>query len=170
MRYTFKEPLTIVNASQADAQRIGTALEKIAAKNGGHLTPSAIVEEASNPKHVIHPHITWDDSLAAKLYRLDQARAIVRCIHVEDDETEDGHVQAFISISEKDQTSYRSITEIKKSVDLQSKVLQQAEADLQAWQNRYRSLTDICKIVREAQNQLKKKRERKQSTESRAQD
>lgn len=84
-KYIFKpdEVLAIKAASKADPDKIGQELEAIAAKAGGHLTPIAIVDAARDRKSVLHKHFEWDDAAAAEAYRLDQARSLVRCIHVE---------------------------------------------------------------------------------------
>lgn len=159
MKYVFREDgiLTIKAADKADPQKIGEALEEIAGKNQGHITPEAIVESAKDRKGVLHRHFEWDDSVAAKKYRLDQARSIVQSIHVEAD-TESGYSRAFLSIREKDGTAYRTITEVLQSADLQSKVLAAAERDLLAFESRYRSLEDVCNLIRAAREQIAARR------------
>jgi hypothetical protein len=166
MKYIFKDtPITIKAADKADPQKIGEALAKITAEGGGALTPKAVVETARNPKNILHKHFEWDDSAAAEAYRLDQARTVIRCIHVEDDDARDGHAVAFISITDKSGTSYRTLDAVKNSADLQARVLAQAERDLEAWQRRYRLLEDVCAIVRQAQAAIARKR---QAVETRA--
>lgn len=156
IQYVFRDsPVAIKARDKADPQKIGEALSDIASTNGGELTPLAVVEAASRPKHVLHRHFEWDDAKAAQAYRLDQARTIIRAIHVEDTESEEGHAAAFISISDKAGTSYRLLSDVKKNADLQARVLAQAERDLEAWENRYKALEDICRIVRDARNALK---------------
>ena len=168
VKYVFKEITTIKNAAKADPQKIGEALEKIAAKAGGHLTPAATVEEAKNPRHILHNHFDWDDAVAASSWRLDQARTLIRSVQIEDDTAESGHAPAFISISEKGGTSYRSLETVRLDADLQSKVLAAASRDLEAWQNRYRALQDVCVVIREAQDILRRKRERAQGKQDHA--
>jgi hypothetical protein len=58
-------------------------LIEIAGKNGGRLTAEAIVEDARNPESILHECFEWDDSIAAELYRIEQARAMVRSVRVE---------------------------------------------------------------------------------------
>lgn len=58
-------------------------LERIRQRNGGVLTPDGVVKDARDPKSPLHEHFTWDDSLAAHQYRLDQARTLIRIIHYE---------------------------------------------------------------------------------------
>jgi hypothetical protein len=161
VKYVFRDsPLTIKAADKADPQKIGEALEKIAAEANGELTPRAVVDAARMPRHVLHRHFEWDDQKAAEAWRLDQARAVIRLIHVEDVDASDGHSSAFISVSAKSGTSYRTLDAIKNSADLQAAVLAQAERDLEAWERRYHQLQDICEIVRSAQTAIKEKRKK----------
>lgn len=159
-KYIFREPLTLQNADKADPQKIGEALAALAAQNKGELTPPAVVEAARDKKHILHRHFEWDDAEAANRYRLDQARGLIRSIHAEDADAEDGHAPAYISISDKGGTSYRSLSDVKNSADLQAKVLAAAERDLLAFERRHRALEDVCAIVRQARETVQRKRTR----------
>ena len=146
IKYRFKEdePLTIKAADKANPQKIGEALTKISAINGGHLVPAAVVEAARDAKSVLHRHFEWSDKVAAEKFRLDQARSLIRCIHVESEDAESGVTRAFLSIREKTGVSYRTITDVLNSSDLQQRLLAQAEKDLLAFEARYQNLEDIC--------------------------
>lgn len=159
IRYTFRddEPIRIKAAGKADPQVFGEALADIANKTQGELTPHAVLEAARAKKHPLHPHFEWDDALAAEAFRLDQARSIIRVVRVVDREAEDGTRRAFVSVATKDGTAYRPIGDVQKSADLQLALMRQADRDLEAWERRYRELTDICNIVSSARGALQKK-------------
>lgn len=159
VKYIFREPLTLKGSDKADAQKIGEALNTLAGSEG-ELTPTMVVEAAKNPRHVLHKHFEWDDTVAANLYRLDQARGVIRSICVEEG---DEVPPAFISISGRGGTSYRTLRAVQNSADLQSRVLAQAERDLEAWERRYRVLNDICEIVRTARDKIRQKRKTEDS-------
>jgi hypothetical protein len=156
IKYRFKEdePLTIKSADKANPQKIGEALTKISAINGGHLVPAAVVEAARDAKSVLHKHFEWNDKTAAEKFRLDQARSLIRCIHVESEDAESGVTRAFLSIREKTGVSYRTITDVLNSADLQQRLLAQAEKDLLAFEARYQNLEDICSLIRAARERL----------------
>jgi hypothetical protein len=158
-KYVFRadEPIRIKGANKANPQVIGAALEKISEDNKGELTPLAVVEKARAKSHPLHLHFEWDDSVAAEAYRLDQARSLIRLVRVEDDDAAEGTSRAFISINDGDGSSYRPIASVKRSADLQLAVLKQAQRDLEAWERRYRELTDICQIVRTAREKVQKR-------------
>lgn len=167
IKYVFRDaPITIKGADKADPQRIGEALSKIAAEANGELTPKAVVENARNPRHVLHKHFEWDDAKAAESFRIEQARTVIRCIHAEDEDASEGHAPAFVSISDKGGVSYRTLADIKSSADLQARVLAQAERDLEAFNRRYTSLQDICAIIRTAQAEIKRKRAKSENRAS----
>jgi len=48
----------------------------------GRLTADAVVEEATNPKSVLHDRFQWDDTLAAHAHRIEQARALIRSVKI----------------------------------------------------------------------------------------
>src|SRR5258708_6716193 len=120
IKYTFKdEPLTIKNKAKATPQKIGEALAKIAAENKGHLTPHAVLNYAVHTKSVLHKHFEWNDTVAANAFRLDQARTLIRSIRVIDTEN-DETPPAWVSISDKGGTSYRTLQDVLDSADLQA--------------------------------------------------
>jgi hypothetical protein len=49
----------------------------------GALTPELVVDAASAPTHPLHPRFEWDDTEAARQYRLVQAGRIIRSVRVE---------------------------------------------------------------------------------------
>lgn len=159
-KYVFRdeEPRTFKGGNEADAQKIGEALAVITERNGGHLIPAAVVDAARNPKSALHPHFEWADSVAAHKYRLDQARSMIRCIHITSDQTESGVTRAYLSVRDDGGVSYRSIGEVLTSADLQSKVLAAAERDLLAFESRYRNLEEVCTLLREARLRIAERR------------
>jgi hypothetical protein len=158
IRYVFREdePLRIKAAGKADPQMIGEALEKISETAKGELTPKAVVDAARSKRHPLHVHFEWDDSIAAENYRVDQARSLIRVIRVHDEATPEP-ARAFISINSRTGTSYRSLADVKRSPDFQQAVMAQADKDLEAFQRRYRELTDICEFVSAARDRIKEK-------------
>jgi chorismate mutase len=58
-------------------------MERIRTANGGILEAEDVLSAASNPKSPLHPMFEWDDRTAAHNYRLDQARELIRSVHIE---------------------------------------------------------------------------------------
>ncbi len=53
-------------------------LEALAEANNGILRPEIVVEFARDAKTALHSRFEWDDTEAAKQYRLWQARQIIK--------------------------------------------------------------------------------------------
>ena len=66
--------LTMLNPEQRNVLQ--------ALHDAGQLTPSAVIGEARKPESLLHPLFDWDDASAAEAYRLDQARTVIRSVHV----------------------------------------------------------------------------------------
>lgn len=60
---------------------VAAAIEALRDANG-LLNPEAIVEAAADPTSPLHGHFEWHDDKAAKLYRLGQARALIRSLRI----------------------------------------------------------------------------------------
>lgn len=160
IKYIFREdePLRIKGAGKADPQVFGEALAKITESNGGLLEPEDVVAAAREDEHPLHQHFEWNDSVAAHHFRLDQARSIIRVVRVIDDEATDGTSRAFLSVKDDGKVSYRSITDVKSSLQLQMAVLNQAERDLMAFERRYQDMMDVCDLVRAAKQKVAERR------------
>ncbi len=168
MKYIFKDrPLTIRNAAKANAQTIGTELEKITVAAKGRLTPKAVVKAAEAPRNPLHRHFQWDDRLAAEGFRIEQARCLIRSVSVVLDDTEQPS-PGWLSVSDKGGVSYRSASEVMSSVALQEAVLAAAERDLASFEKRYHDLDEICALVREAREKIAARRSIKQERDDRA--
>lgn len=157
IKYVFKEaPVILRNAQKANPQKIGETLAELTEQAKGHLTPEAVVNAARNTRSPLHPHFEWDDALAAQKHRLDQARSLIRIVRIEDEKTKET-TPAYVSISDHG-TSYRTVQEVVSSADLQLLVLRQAERDLHAFEKRYHMLADICETVKQARENIERKR------------
>lgn len=71
-----------------DVDEVGRELEELLGEEG-KVTPEAVVERAANERSALHGWFVWDDTEAASLYRLQQARTLLKAVHivVEKDET-----------------------------------------------------------------------------------
>lgn len=156
IKYAFKEVVTFRNASKADAQKIGETLAKIEADSGA-LTPTAIWQAAKSPKHPLHKHYNWNVEEAAIAHWEDVSRSIVQSIRVVNDDGRPPSI-AYVSISDKKGTSYRSMGEVLGSAELQLATLKAAERDLEAWQKRYHELIDACEMIRKTRDVLAERR------------
>ena len=64
------------------------------------LTPSIVVTVAADPAHPLHERFVWDDSEAARRYRLVQASGLIRSVSVvveREDDRPPVRVRAFVA-------------------------------------------------------------------------
>jgi hypothetical protein len=78
-------------------------LEQISQEHGS-LSAELIVEQASDPNHPLHDKFEWDDDIAARLFRLEQASQMIRSVHIN---VQRGHdtgktisVRKYVAVSE----------------------------------------------------------------------
>ena len=156
IKYIFRddEPLRIKAAGKADPQVIGEALQSIMDKEGDVDLPRRVVDAARQPDNPLHVHFEWDDQKAAEAHRREQASNLIRLVRVIDDTANDGTTPAFTPVRTADGIRYKSISDIRGSLDLQMAVLRSAQRDLEAFQKRYREMADICDLVEQAKVKL----------------
>lgn len=68
--------------TKEERQAVADALEAVATKHGGLLTPDAVVKEAANTDSVLHGEFDWSDKKAAHFWRIEQARVLIRSVRV----------------------------------------------------------------------------------------
>lgn len=57
-------------------------LDDLARKNGGRLTPEAVVADARKPNSPLHKEFEWDTKKAAHEYWIEQARTLIRSVRI----------------------------------------------------------------------------------------
>lgn len=133
-----------------DPQVVGEALENIRLKHRGRLRPEAVVEEAEEPGSVLHGYFEWDDTEAARKYRLHQADYLIRAVVVcpEEGERPFEPVRAFVCIEESSGVSraFTHVCEAMRDETLRRQVLERARAELAAWRRRYAHLAEFAAL------------------------
>lgn len=121
------------------------------AEASGLLTPRAVLERAENKRSALHPLFTWDDSKAAHLRRLDEARAVIVMVRVKMELQPDRpliSVRAFVSLGE-DRVSgggYRPITVVLADPSQRAQLLRTAVQELAALQKKYAQLSELAQV------------------------
>lgn len=140
----------------------GKALNEIE-KVHGELTPPVVVVEAANPRNPLHRCFEWDDTTAAKRFREEQARFLLRSIRVIVDykgKKIEQPVYVNVRIQGEDEGPQRSFyvrtTEGMSTKAYREYILKDALTYLEAAQHRW-SMFDELKEVFEAIARLRKK-------------
>lgn len=126
-------------------------LQDIRKQGNGVITAEAVVEYAKDPATALHSRFNWDDTEAARLYRIHQARQVIR-VHVYTPEQSDVTVRAFYSLEgERGQKGsgggYRHIEDILSDPARYNMLLEQAIRDATVFQQKYMRLTELRPIM-----------------------
>lgn len=130
------------------AQVAGERLEKIANKHGGKLHPLHIVADAQSARSPLHPYFEWDNDKAAYLYRIEQARFLIRKLVVADigGNQSENPIRAFVSITTDDHPSYHGIASVMSDETMRAQLLEKAHVEFHAWRDRYKDLQELAEI------------------------
>lgn len=74
----------------------------------GRLTPKLVLTEARDENHPLHDRFEWDDTVAGELYRIEQARHLIKSVQVRFTEKGVDHsVRRFYAIRAADADEYQ---------------------------------------------------------------
>lgn len=139
-------------------------------RTGGLLVPEDVVEFARNPETALHKHFCWDETEAARQYRLIQARNLIVRVTVTP-RGSDKPIQAFVSLK-SDRANpgggYRETIRVLSDADLRDELLSQALRDLEYWQNKYQSLKELAPVFKAAKRVKRSQRSPKVSVAARS--
>jgi len=146
MVYRFRDGFRM----SGDAQAVGEALEGIRRGRGGRLQARDVVKAARKKRSVLHRYFEWDDTEAARQYRLHQARYLIRAVVLcpETDDQPFEPVRAFVSTSESEDEpqSFTHICEAMRDEDQCDQVLRRARSELASWRKRYAELREFASV------------------------
>lgn len=143
----------------AAADAVTAELRRIAEENGGILQAEAVIDAARKPDSILHDKFTWDDTEAAREYRLWQARQLIRCTVVFETRTETT-VRAFVSLSKdrgEDGGGYRETVKVMARADTRAQLLADALAEFEVFERKYAALTELAAVFAAARAVMNRK-------------
>lgn len=136
---------------KADANLV--ANEILSINEGKGATPKQIVEKARNPESELHKCFTWDDTVAAEKWRLQEARLIAANIVFvvtnkadNSDQPEKTKIKFFHNTDGKHDSGYKSIKLIIQNPDEYQALLRHAKLELKAFRDKYSNLKELSKV------------------------
>jgi hypothetical protein len=126
-------------------------LKTIAEKHNGVLKPETVVKFAENPKTALHSAFDWDDTVAAKKWRIEQARGIIQvCVEIITVKNKDMSVRVFIApISDRKEAGvggYKLMTDLLRNKSGRREILETALSELDAFRKKYNWLSELVKV------------------------
>lgn len=137
--YQFTRPMPKGTSPNEVAATINILVEK-----HGEARPEHVVEIARDPDSPLHACFTWDDTEAARLQRLNEARYVLRAVVVVRENKPDQTVRAFVNVEREG--GWRPIDAVIADEGDRSLLLAQALADLKAFTRKYESLEELAPI------------------------
>lgn len=131
-------------AKKADPNKVAAEINGL----GDSILPESIVEKGKDESTELHKCFEWDDTEAAKMYRIKQARQIVEGLHIVIlDKPETVEIQkprVFYHITGS--PGYTPTLKILSDEDKRLRLLEQAKAELKAFKVKYAMLTELQNI------------------------
>ena len=151
---------------RGDAQVVGERLESIRTKRNA-LTPDIVLQDARNIRSPLHEFFEWDESEAARKYRLDQAGHLIRAVQVTYEDvpavtprqieltalpaltTPVRPVRAFLVIRGDDGVlGYVETQAAMSDPDMRKQVLQRAHSELDAVARKWREVSELAEVFK----------------------
>lgn len=122
---------------RADAERCWEEIQEL----GDGVTPEKVVEIAASEDSELHKCFEWDDSQAARMYRIDQARKVIRNIVYVPEKPQQAPVRVLSISSER--TVYRPTIELVRDPDEYEILCRRAFNDWEAFKRRYNTIVEL---------------------------
>lgn len=123
-------------------------LKRIAQENNGILRAEDVVAAAEPEESPLHNSFEWNDTIAARRYRLRQARELIR-VTVEVIPQTGTEQRVFVSLNpdrEEEGGGYRILTKVMSDADRRKQLLEDALCELEAIQEKYANLKVLAKV------------------------
>lgn len=137
------------------AQRYGERMEALAEEGNGSVTPHMVYEDAKKKRSPLHDYFEWDDSAAADAFRLNQARELLRFVHVvvTRENGAEEEVRAFHNVViEKDEDTaertYAPLARVLSEEELRKQVVAKALHEFEQWRKRYKQYQELAPLFR----------------------
>lgn len=129
---------------------MSTILETLTAiyEEKGELTAEGLVADAASPKHPLHDHFEWDDSRAGHLYRVEQARQLLRVTYAPTPGAPT-HMRAFVAVRGEStpRAEYKPTEEVLLDPIQRQLLLNQMKRDWATFQRRYEHMAEYAEFL-----------------------
>jgi hypothetical protein len=133
-------------------EAVKVELEEIRKRNGGLLRAEDVVAYAASPDTALHDEFQWDDTEAARQYRLVQARQVIR-LSVTVISEEAPPTRAYISLP-SDRVNgggYRSTQEVLSDDARSAEMVRDVLQRVHALRRKYEAVSQLAPLWRAAQ-------------------
>ena len=121
----------------------------------GTLVPTEIVDIAADTTQPLHPILEWDDTEAARRFRIGQAGAMIRSVKIQvttakNGDVEDFKIRAWVSAKAAGTgAGYVPEAVVREHPDMRDRVLRQMMRELNAFRRRYGHYAEFWAAVQQ---------------------
>lgn len=126
-----------------NAQTVAEELRAI----GDEFSPAQIVDAARDESTELHKCFEWDDTKAAELYRLKQARNIVQALVIEEQVRPKERPEIRVFYKPEKSSGYMETKKIVRDEDAYANLLAQARQELRIFKAKYNCLVELQEIM-----------------------
>lgn len=141
------------------AQEAGDHLSALRERHGS-LSADIVLKDAEDPFSPLHPAFEWDDSVAAREWRIGQARHLLNCIVIMRKGEDKPPIRAFVVVGSNDERRYEGLYVAMADTAMRQQVLQQAWRELQAFTEKYREFQELSAVFEAAAKVQRPRRRR----------
>ena len=121
---------------------------------GEGYTPEDVLNLAEDPNTELHKCFTWDDTKAARLYRLHEARVICSSLKVTVERKEGVTQQYRVIQHDEGDRVYRPVIFTVRNEDRYERLLSQALKELESFKVRYAEIVELQSVIDEIEKVL----------------
>ena len=127
---------------KADAQKCYEEIMEIC-DGLDSATPQDILDRARDENSELHKCFTWDDSIAAERYRINEARLITRQLVIKEEVVPTDRPEVRLFYKTDNESGYKPTELILQKEDEYKALLKRAYAELQAFKVKYSMLKEL---------------------------
>lgn len=147
--------------SKKQAVVFGNRLSEISEKRG-FITPKIVVKDAESKSSPLHSYFDWNDTIAAKRWRIEQAKYLLRTISVTIVSENKPAIRHFFSITPTKEMKtdeirvYVPVSAVMSNKDSRKEVIAYALRELEGWTQRYSQYSELFGVIKEIKARMKK--------------
>ena len=133
-------------------------LERLANQNNGVLLVDDVIEAAKDESCVLHGHFEWDDTEAAKSFRREQARSLIRRCKITLVENSSAEIRVFTSLPSDRENGggYRLTSTVLNNEQMRMEFIHDIELTIARWRTKLYLLdTKTAEILLDLENSIR---------------
>ena len=133
-------------------KEVAAELIRISNENNGILRAEDVIEAARPTESPLHNKFTWEDSQAAHLWRLEEARRLIRVtVQYIGGDKDSSLTRVFVSLKPDRQNEgggYRTTVSVMSSAEMRKQMMKDAYEEMESFQQKYKMLQELEEVFK----------------------